>query len=233
MHSTRRWLTHIFVTTLLSVSRLASASPLSTPPLSTLPTLHAGDIILVALNCYVCRVISETTNSPYNHSGLVLNTDKGPETRIAQSLTTTQEISLKDFLNQASKTSSIKILRPKELAHNYDRDRFTFESKTKVLNDVFTQKMQGRAFDDNYLWDNFDNEGQELLYCSEMIQKTLNSVLSQPLMTIALDYSRHWDFWLNYFGSEIPQGEPGNSPASLAAADQLSTIFEGTLDAAK
>jgi hypothetical protein len=127
----------------------------------------------------------------------------------------------------------MKILRPRELANSYKHDRVAYESSATLLNRVFAHKMRGRAFDDNYLWNNVDNDGQELLYCSEMIQKTLNHVLAQPLTTIALDYSHHWDFWLNYFDGKVPQGEPGNSPASLGRATQLTTIFEGSLDAAQ
>ena len=232
MHSIRRWLTHIVVTTLLSASHIASASSLNSLQTVNLPVLHAGDVVLIALNCYVCRVINETTESPYNHSGLILDTDLGLVSRVAQSLQSTHELSLSDFLRQAGKRSPIKILRPRELDNSYKNDHEAFESTTTVLNDVFAQEMRGRAFDDNYLWNNVDNDGRELLYCSEMIQKTLNHVLTQPLRTIALDYSRHWDFWLNYFDGKVPQGEPGNSPASLANADQLMTIFEGTLDTA-
>ncbi|MCX6107261.1 MAG: hypothetical protein NTY08_15655 [Proteobacteria bacterium] len=220
------------VTTLLSASHIASASPLTILQTDKLPVLHAGDVVLIALNCYICGVISETTESPYNHSGLILDTDLGLDSRVAQSLQSTQELSLSDFLHQGGKTSPMKILRPRELDNGYKHDREAYESSTVLLNRVFAQEMRGRAFDDNYLWNNVDSDGHELLYCSEMIQKTLNHVLAQPLTTIALDYSRHWDFWLNYFDGKVPQGEQGNSPASLANADQLMTIFEGTLDTA-
>jgi hypothetical protein len=232
MHLISRWLTHISVTTLLSASHIASASPLTILPTVKLPALHAGDVVLIALHCYVCRVISETTDSPYNHSGLILDTDLGLSSRVAQSLQSTQDLSLSEFLHQAGKTSPVKILRPRELANSFKADREAYESSTVLLNRVFAQEMLGRAFDDNYLWNNVDADGNELLYCSEMIQKTLNHVLARPLTTTALDYSRHWDFWLNYFDGKVPQGEPGNSPASLANADQLMTIFEGTLDTA-
>ena len=232
MHSIRRWLTHIVVTNMLAASHLASASPLTILQTVKLPALHAGDVVLIALHCYVCRVISETTDSPYNHSGLILDTELGLNSRVVQSLQSTQDLSLSEFLHQAGKTSPIKILRPRELANSFKHDREAYESSTVLLNRVFAQEMRGRAFDDNYLWNNVDSDGHELLYCSEMIQKTLNHVLAQPLTTVALDYSSHWDFWLNYFDGKVPQGQPGNSPASLANADQLMTIFEGTLDTA-
>ena len=233
MDSIKRWIAYISVTTWLSVSQQASAGPQYISFSTSLPALHAGDVVLIALNCYICRVISDTTGSPYNHSSLVLDTDKGTETRVAQSLNATQELSLSDFLHQAKKTAPIKILRPRELANTYKNDPAAFETSSKMLNLFFAKKMRGLAFDDNYLWDNFDEDGRELLYCSEMIQKTLNHVLEQPLSTIALDYSRHWDFWQHYFENNVPQGEPGNSPASLANASQLITIFEGTVNLAQ
>jgi hypothetical protein len=89
--------------------------------------------------------------------------------------------------------------------------------------------MLGRGFDDDYLWDNMDENGHELLYCSEMIQKTLNHVLEHPLRPVSLDYSRMWNFWSEYFDGRVPQGLPGNSPASLQASEMMLTIEEGVL----
>ena len=188
-----------------------------------LPLLQAGDVLLLELQCYVCRVIGASTGSPFNHSGLVI-TAEGNDVRVAQSLTSTEMIPLAQFLGQTS-SETLLIRRPLELATLRVQDPAAFAGKAARLRAYFVQHMQGRAFDSDYLWNNVDEIGRELLYCSEMVQKTLNSVLEQPLPTRPLDFSKAWDFWQRYFHGKPPQGEPGNSPAALAESNALETIF--------
>lgn len=202
--------------------------------------LRPGDVILVSLNCYVCKAISKTTLSPYNHSGLVLDAgdalggvDFDKETfsglRVAQSLGTTSTVTLDEFFAQVKNGSPFTVLRPKELNQLRDHDPARYAGARRKLRGFFNEQMLGRGFDDDYLWDNVDQNGRELLYCSEMIQKTLNHVLSEPLRPIGLDYSRMWEFWFEYFDGEVPQGLPGNSPASLQASDLMMTVVEGAV----
>lgn len=185
--------------------------------------LRPGDVLLIELQCYVCRAIANTTGSHFNHSGLVIST-VGGDIKVAQSLTHTERVPLALFLGQTHATR-LDILRSRELAALYTRDPGAFAQRATQLQDVFTQLMEGRPFDPDYLWDNTDADGGELLYCSEMVQKTLNSVLDQPLLTAPMDYSKAWDFWQRYFDGHVPQGEPGNSPQSLADAPQMAVIY--------
>jgi hypothetical protein len=92
----------------------------------------------------------------------------------------------------------------------------------------FDQKMNGLSFDPYYLWDNVDEKGNELIYCSEMVQKTLNSALSTPLPTTKMDFTPNWDYWYRYYNGNVPQGAAGNSPGYLATVDDLITLFEGS-----
>ena len=185
--------------------------------------LRPGDVLLIELQCYVCSAIAQTTGSHFNHSGLVISTTNG-DIKVAQSLTHTERVPLAQFLGQTH-TTRLEILRSRELAALYARDPAGFAQRATKLQDVFTKFMAGRPFDSDYLWDNTDADGGELLYCSEMVQKTLNSVLEQPLLTAPMDYTKAWDFWQRYFDGHVPQGEPGNSPQSLADAPQLDVIY--------
>jgi len=200
---------------MMSAARFSSAAPL--------PQLQAGDVLLLELQCYVCRIIGASTSSLYNHSGLVITVD-GNDIRVAQSLSSTEMIPLAQFLGQ-TRSSALLIRRPLELSTLKIQDPAAFADQAVRLRAYFAKYMQGRAFDSDYLWNNVDENGQELLYCSEMVQKTLNSVLGQPLPTRPLDFSKAWDFWLHYFRGQPPQGEPGNSPAVLAESTALETIF--------
>ena len=216
------WPRSLLLTLLLTTAPRAAAAPL--------PELRPGDVILIALRCYVCGVISHTTGSPYSHSGLALSTAGGSGVEVAQALGPVAVVPLSQFLTQRVAGSTVMVRRPRELAERWAQGPAAFAVSAAALSDAFATKMAGRNFDDAYRWDNVDDHGEELLYCSEMVQKTLNMVLSTPLPTQPLNYRRDWDFWQHYFHGRVPQGEPGNSPSSLATASELLTVFEGTLD---
>ncbi len=191
--------------------------------------LRAGDVILIDLGCYVCRIISTTTGTPYNHSGLVLEVTASGGVLIAQSLTKTEVISIEKFLSQAKPKSLASVRRTRELDRLFAADPESFQTRIGNMQSRFEESFNGRPFDDEFLWDNRDADGGEVLYCSEMVQKTLNQALKSELATIVMDYSSNWDFWTQYFKGKVPQGLEGNSPSSLAHAEELRTVWEGRL----
>jgi hypothetical protein len=211
----------------LSLITTAATAPssLATPQ----QNLQPGDVVLLALDCYICKAISKTTQSPFNHSGLVIDVAKSGsmgDVTLAQSLGDTSTLALDDFLAQAKSGSRYAVLRPAELQRIRSSDPARYQNLIRRLKSYFDSQMLGRKFDDEYLWDNIDADGQELLYCSEMIQKTLNHILLNPIPPVGMDYLIMWDFWSDYFKGNVPQGELGNSPASLAASEQMVMIYE-------
>ena len=205
--------------------------------------LRVGDVILIELNCYSCRAISQSTASRYHHSGLVVEVPSRhafsggtPESessvstiRIAQSLSKVEVISLSKFLAQAKSGSFVAHLRPRELESDYSLNREVFDEKTATMVQTFREQFVGKPFDPAFLWDNVSPQGEELLYCSEMIQKTLNTVLETKLKTVSMDFSQGYDFWNTYFNGHVPQGKEGNSPASLYRAEEVAVVQEGLL----
>ena len=109
-------------------------------------------------------------------------------------------------------------------------DHEEFAGAVAKMEQFFDENMRGRGFDSQYLWDNYDEDGRELLYCSEMVQKTLNAALVQPLATVQMDFTKDWDYWSTYFHGRVPQGAQGNSPASLSRSAELTTIFSCITD---
>jgi hypothetical protein len=190
-----------------------------------IPQLYPGDVILLELPCQTCSVISASTNSPYSHSGLVVDI-AGDQVSVAQSLTSTEVMSLEGFLRQAKIKGAIKILRPRELLDLRLSDPPRYQVLSAELARVIADDYIGQPFDDQYLWDNVDDEGREILYCSEMVQKTLNRILTKPIATVPMDFTAKWDFWERYYQGRVPQGQPGNSPASLERAGELVSIFQ-------
>ena len=216
----------------LLASREAPAQVTTTQSHARLPEdleLRAGDVILIDLGCYVCRIISTTTGSPYNHSGLVLGVTASGGVLIAQSLTKTEVVSIDKFLSQAKPKSSASVRRTRELDQLFLADPKSFQARIGNMQSRFEESFKGRPFDDEFLWNNSDTDGGEILYCSEMVQKTLNHALESELPTITMDYSSNWDFWSQYFKGEVPHGLQGNSPSSLAQAQELQTVWEGRL----
>jgi hypothetical protein len=172
--------------------------------------LQSGDFILISFNCYECRVIEAETNSLFSHSGVVIKGAKN-EIFVAQSLTTVHLSSLQDFLKNKTPGTKASVFRSFEL-----ENRLNSQEKEQNMRDVFAQKFLGLPFDSKYLWNNFDDQGRELLYCSEFVAKFLDYFLSTPSILFPLSYSKNYSYWFKYFDGQIPEGEIGNSPASLA-----------------
>lgn len=173
--------------------------------------LNAGDILLLELPCYSCERIAEETGSRFSHSGLVLENEKG-ELVVTESLSTVRAVGLKSFVARSSIGASVKVMRslPENLALS------SFQEKSWSL---FQQRYEGLLFDNLFLWNRYDDQGREMLYCSEFIAKFINHFLEIPLVPTPMNFTMHWDFWTRYFGRTPPQGELGNSPASFEAAD--------------
>ena len=47
--------------------------------------VRPGDVVLIDLNCYVCKIIKDETSSEYSHSGLIIG-HNGNDYMVAQSL---------------------------------------------------------------------------------------------------------------------------------------------------
>lgn len=174
--------------------------------------LQSGDVLLLSFNCYECRVIESETDSSFSHSGVVIiSSDKG--LRIAQSLGRVALYSLEDFKKNITPHTKISVYRPVDFL---DLDKDELLNLDYAMENLFVQKFQNLPFDSNYLWNNFDSNGNELLYCSEFIAKFLDSFLSQKTIPEKLSYKKNWSYWLQYFRGVIPEGEVGNSPASFS-----------------
>lgn len=185
--------------------------------------LQNGDVLLMSFNCYECRIIESETNSPFSHSGVVIK-DEFHQIRIGQSLGQVALYSLDQFLKNKTPNTFISVYRSREFI-NLKNDERTF-LEDKMLS-TFNAIFKGAPFDTAYRWNNYDEQGRELLYCSEFIAKFLDHFLSTATIPYPLTYKKNEDFWLKYFGGVIPEGELGNSPASFSHDDRF--IFIGTI----
>ena len=183
--------------------------------------LMAGDIILLPIDCYACKAIEKETGSPYAHSGLVVFENGYPI--ILEAWSKVEKTPLKDFIKRAKKGVSIKYIRSKEISKRYNSEHSRKELNQFILN-FFEENYENLSYDNEYLWDNLDENGNEVLYCSEMITKLLNHVLKVKMPTYKMTYDIARDFWIKYFKGKIPQGKPGNNPGSFLKSGLFYTL---------
>lgn len=181
--------------------------------------LKSGDVILISLNCYECRMIESETDSKFSHSGIVLF-DEENKLKVGQSIGKIALFDLNIFLKNVTKGSKIAVYRSYELNNQN-------VSSAKMLK-VFKEKYEGIIFDKNYLWNNLDQNGKELLYCSEFIAKFLDNFLEEKTIPLPMSYKKHYDYWFNYFKGHVPEGELGNSPVEFTRDSRF--YFAGNLE---
>lgn len=185
--------------------------------------LQSGDVVLISFNCYECRVIELETNSKFSHSGVVIKNEQ-QEIRIGQSLGFVALYPVEEFLKKKTPGTAVAVYRPKELLHVNPADQKEIDHN---MLDTFNSDFKGLPFDVRYLWDNFDSQGRELLYCSEFIAKFLDRFLNSPTIPYPLSYKKNEQYWLQYFKGNIPEGVLGNSPAAFSQDKRF--IFMGNL----
>lgn len=186
----------------------------------TASDLKAGDVVLLSLNCYECRMIESETESLFSHSGVVVVDEQG-RTRIAQSLGRLDHFSFAEFTKNITPGTFVHVYRPKELKNLTKEKRALLE---KVMLDVFNEKFKNAPFDSKYIWNNFNANGVEYLYCSEFIAKFLDHFLTKKTITAPISYKKHYDYWSKYFKGQVPDGELGNSPASFSRDDRFEFV---------
>lgn len=189
--------------------------------------LRVGDILLLELPCYSCQRIAQETRSRFSHSGLILQNEHG-ELVVAESLNTVRVVGLQSFVNRSTKGATVKLMRTDEWQESDTEN--SNQSREKKMWSVFQNQYNGLLFDHSFLWNQRDQWGREMLYCSEFIAKFLNHFVARPLLPTPMDFSLHWDFWVKYFKGAPPQGELGNSPASFETSPGWFEVGEFATD---
>lgn len=199
-----------FTLTSLQAFFTTNASSNSLKP--TASSLLPGDILLVPLNCYVCNTIEKETGVPYSHSVIVANSGAGSsEIFVYEAWGKVTRTPLSEIQKRAQKNESLFHLRPREFSQG--------KAPTEIeLSEIFEKNFSNAQFDDQFLWNNYDENNREKLYCSEFVAKFINLFLTNPLPAEPMSFRKQQSFWEKYFkqfDQIVPQDEPGISPATL------------------
>ena len=186
---------------------------------------QVGDIIFTTYRpCRVCQVIEDETGGPYSHLGIIVKITNS-EVLVADSLGVVKTSNAKDFIE---KSAYATLYRIKPNAINTSRGNFE-----KSLFIDYEERFKGLKYDRFFQWDNVDDEGNELLYCSEFVSKLINPYFNTPVPTKPMNYTKNYDFWVKYFRDiPIPQDQPGINPDYLSKQPQLEFIkvLKNTID---
>lgn len=185
--------------------------------------LQNGDVLLISFNCYECRVIESETDSKFSHSGVIIK-NEAHEIRVGQSLGFVALYPIDQFIKNKTPGTNVFVYRPKEFVGLNTEEKISLEERMLA---IFNSTYKGAPFDEKYLWNNFDDKGRELLYCSEFIAKFLDHFLGAATIPYPLSFKKNEAYWLQYFHGVIPEGELGNSPASFLKDERF--VFVGNL----
>jgi hypothetical protein len=172
--------------------------------------LRPGDLIFVSMNCFACKLIEETTHSPYSHVGII---NFRAQDRFGHGLWTVimavepkvTEAPLTWFLQHVNGT-------PKFM-------RLNLPETTAVA--AAAEKYLGRPYDLDFI------PGDQKLYCSELIYFSFLKVFGAetPFKLAPMNFEPFVEQWSSLLGHAPPQGLPGINPGQIANSQALEQIF--------
>lgn len=181
--------------------------------------LQVGDILLQPLDCRLCSLIEDEEQSIYSHMGVVVQVQ--PEILVAEAWFTVRPTPLAEFAKKTERGQRIQILR-------FRNDRITHDIQ-KLSGRFFAYFMKefaGKKYDSAYLWNNFDEYGREMMYCSELVSKLYQGFLGLDMPIKRMHYSRNRELWDIHFKGQTPVGKWGNSPADYERSDMFYSAGE-------
>jgi hypothetical protein len=175
------------------------------------PELKIGDVLLQPLDCWACDLIEAEEETIYSHMGIVIATNP---VLVADSRRKVEIQSLDEFNSITEKGQSIRVLRFQKqgIVEN-------FEKNSKEFLALFKSDFEGLAYDHQFLWNNMDANGQQMLYCSEMVMKLLQAFLGIEPFVKRMHFDKNSDQWARYFHGDVPAGKWGNSPADFERSE--------------
>jgi hypothetical protein len=181
--------------------------------------IKVGDLLLQPIDCWSCRLIEAQENSIYSHVGMII--ELKPEVKVVEALGRVRILSLREF---NSRTKKGKLLSVRRLRRD-DAVEY-IQNNQQLLFKMFQEEFEGLSYDHDFLWNNFDSDGREKIYCSELISKLLMGFMGIEIPLKLMSFNVNRDLWVQYFKGPPPDGRPGNSPATIEQSDLFYEVGE-------
>jgi hypothetical protein len=182
--------------------------------------LKVGDILLQPLDCFVCSLIETEEDTIYSHMGVVLQVR--PEIIIGEAWGgKVRGTSLAEFKAKTQKGQRIKVIR-------FQNDKIISEIEKNAIKfyGIFSEEFNGKKYDEEFLWHNFDAQGFEKFYCSEFISKLFQGFLRIEMPIKRMHFNKYPEQWNNYFKGKVPRDQWGNSPADFDRSELFHDLGE-------
>ncbi len=180
--------------------------------------LKVGDVLLQPLDCWSCTLIEDEEQTIYSHIGIVVAVNP---VMVAEARGKVKMLSLAEFDSTTEKGQRISVLR-------FQNSKIVSElnSRSSEFLSLFRNEFEGLDYDKAFLWDNFDEKGQQKLYCSEMVAKLLQAFLGIDPIVKRMHFSRNRTMWERYFKGDVPVGKWGNAPADFERSEWFFEVGE-------
>jgi hypothetical protein len=91
---------------------------------------------------------------------------------------------------------------------------------------TFETEFQGAKYDHDFRWNNFDEQGNEKFYCSELVSKLFAQFLRLESPIKRMHFNANRENWMTYFRGNIPDHEWGNSPGDFERSELFYQVGE-------
>lgn len=181
--------------------------------------LKVGDILLQPRDCWSCSLIEAQEGTIYSHMGMVI--EVGPAVKVidALGLVKVSDLSVFNMGTQKDQKMSVRRFRNENAVEFIQNNKDIF-----VL--YYLNNFDGLKYDHDFIWNNFDENGNEKLYCSEMVTKLLSGFLRIELPMKKMKFDVNRDQWIKYFNGDPPDGKWGNAPADFEKSDLFYEVGE-------
>ncbi len=181
--------------------------------------LKVGDILLQPRDCWSCSLIEAQEDSIYSHMAMVI--EVGETVKVVDALGTVKISDFAVFDKGTQKDHNISVRR----FVNERAVEFIQTNKEQFV-EYYLSNFDGLKYDHDFIWNNFDENGNEKLYCSEMVTKMLSGFLRIELPMKRMKFDINRDQWIKYFQGNPPDGKWGNAPASFEKSDLFYEVGE-------
>lgn len=144
-----------------------------------------------------------------------------PTVKVVDALGTVKIQDYAAFDSGTEKTQKISVRR----LVREDAVQFIQENKEEFLQ-FFNDNFAGLKYDHDFIWNNLDENGNEMLYCSEMVTKLLRGFTGIEVGTRRMKFDKNRDQWIKYFRGNPPDGKIGNSPAVFEESELFYEVGE-------